>query len=46
MDGNKRFMAGHPIHPDETLERIRELKKGQNPFAVINGCSDSVFRRN
>lgn len=41
MDGNKRFMAGHPVHPDETLERIRELKKGQNPFAIIIGCSDS-----
>jgi carbonic anhydrase len=41
MDGNKRFKAGHPVHPDETLERIRELKKGQNPFAIIIGCSDS-----
>jgi carbonic anhydrase len=41
MDGNKRFMAGHPVHPDETLERIRDLKKGQNPFAVIMSCSDS-----
>lgn len=39
--GNKRFMAGHPVHPDETLARIRELKKGQNPFAIIIGCSDS-----
>lgn len=25
--GNKRFAAGMPIHPDETLERLRELKK-------------------
>ena len=41
MDGNKRFMAGHPVHPDETLARIRELKKGQHPFAVVIGCSDS-----
>jgi carbonic anhydrase len=41
MDGNKRFMAGHPIHPDETLARIRDLKKGQNPFAVVMSCSDS-----
>lgn len=41
MDGNKRFMAGHPIHPDETLARIRELKKGQNPFAIVMSCSDS-----
>jgi len=41
MQGNKRFMAGHPVHPDETLARLRELKKGQHPFAVIIGCSDS-----
>lgn len=41
MAGNKLFMAGHPVHPDETLARIRELKKGQNPFAVVIGCSDS-----
>ncbi|HEX5667623.1 MAG TPA: carbonic anhydrase, partial [Chitinophagaceae bacterium] len=41
MVGNKRFMTGHPVHPDETLERIRKLKKGQNPFVVIVSCSDS-----
>ena len=39
--GNERFVSGHPIHPDETLNRIRELKKGQNPFVVIVSCSDS-----
>ena len=39
--GNERFVSGHPVHPDETLERIRELKKGQHPFAVIVSCSDS-----
>jgi len=39
--GNQRFVKGYPIHPDETLERIRELKKGQHPFAVVVGCSDS-----
>lgn len=39
--GNKRFAAGKQIHPDETLERIRELKKGQHPFAVVISCSDS-----
>jgi len=40
-EGNKRFTAGKPVHPDETLERLRELKKGQHPFAVIVSCSDS-----
>ena len=39
--GNERFVKGHPIHPDESLERIRELKKGQHPFAVVISCSDS-----
>src|SRR6478736_4693898 len=40
-EGNKRFASGKPIHPDETLERLRELKKGQHPFATIISCSDS-----
>ena len=39
--GNEKFVSGHPIHPDETLDRIRELKKGQNPFVVLVSCSDS-----
>ena len=39
--GNERFVSGHPVHPDETLDRIRELKKGQNPFVVVISCSDS-----
>ena len=39
--GNERFVSGHPVHPDETLDRLRELKKGQNPFVVVVSCSDS-----
>ena len=39
--GNESFVSGHPLHPDETLDRIRELKKGQNPFVVVVSCSDS-----
>ena len=39
--GNESFVSGHPVHPDETLDRIRELKKGQNPFVVVISCSDS-----
>lgn len=39
--GNEKFVGGYPIHPHETLNRIRELKKGQHPFAVIVSCSDS-----
>ena len=39
--GNRRFASGKPVHPDETLERLRELKKGQHPFAIVVSCSDS-----
>lgn len=39
--GNQRFANGKPIHPDETLDRLRELEKSQNPFSVIISCSDS-----
>ncbi|MBW4361512.1 carbonic anhydrase [Flavobacterium taihuense] len=40
-EGSRRFASGKPVHPDETLERIRELKKGQHPFAIVVSCSDS-----
>ncbi|MBF4472312.1 carbonic anhydrase [Flavobacterium sp. HJJ] len=40
-EGNKRFASGKPMHPDETLERLRELKKGQHPFAAVVSCADS-----
>lgn len=36
-----RFASGHPVHPDETLEHLRQLKKGQHPFAIVVSCSDS-----
>lgn len=41
LEGNKRFEENHPIHPDQTLDRIRELRREQHPFAVVIGCSDS-----
>jgi carbonic anhydrase len=41
LDGNKRFISGRPAHPDETKMRIRNLKKGQRPFAAVISCSDS-----
>lgn len=41
LAGNVRFMENHPIHPDQTLDRIRDLQKGQHPFAVIVSCADS-----
>ncbi|MGB5395387.1 MAG: carbonic anhydrase [Lutimonas sp.] len=41
LEGNIRFQEDHPLHPDQTLDRLRELRKGQHPFAVIVSCSDS-----
>jgi len=40
-DGNKRYIAQKPIHPNQTTDRRRELVKGQKPFAAILSCSDS-----
>lgn len=39
--GNKRFVENKAQHPDETLERKKEMLKGQQPFVVILSCSDS-----
>ena len=41
MRGNKRFVLMKTIKPRQTAERRTELAKGQSPFAVIIGCSDS-----
>ena len=41
-DGNARYVAGQPSHPNVTTERRLETAKGgQHPFATILGCSDS-----
>ena len=41
MEGNKRYVASKPTRPDQTAEYRAEVAKGQHPFAVIVGCSDS-----
>lgn len=41
IEGNERFAEDHPLHPDQTLERLRELNSGQHPIAAIVSCSDS-----
>lgn len=41
IDGNKRFAATKPAHPNQDKGRRDEVKGGQKPFAVIVGCSDS-----
>jgi carbonic anhydrase len=39
--GNEKFVSGHPEHPNETTNRIKELKEGQHPLAILVSCSDS-----
>ncbi len=40
-DGNRRFAANTSQHSIGNEARRRELVSGQQPFAVIFGCSDS-----
>lgn len=41
MDGNKRFVEGKPINPNQSRDRLLETTAGQFPYAAIIGCSDS-----
>ncbi len=41
MQGNERFIKGKQENPNNSLSRIQEVAKGQNPFAAILGCADS-----
>lgn len=41
LEGNQRYVHDQLTHPDRTPFRREEIKKGQNPFATILGCSDS-----
>lgn len=40
-EGNERFVAGKPVHPSQSVEHRASLAAGQQPIAVIFGCSDS-----
>lgn len=40
-EGNQRFVTGKSLKPRQDFNRIKEVSKGQNPFATIVGCSDS-----
>jgi carbonic anhydrase len=41
-DGNRRFVSGAPsLDGSSSLTRRAELVTGQEPFAIILGCSDS-----
>jgi carbonic anhydrase len=40
-EGNERFVAGKPAHPNQSVEHRASLAAGQTPTAVIFGCADS-----
>jgi carbonic anhydrase len=40
-EGNARFVAGRREHPNQDIDRRAQLASGQDPFAVVFGCSDS-----
>lgn len=40
-EGNARFVTGRREHPNQDVDRRAQLARGQNPFAVVFGCSDS-----
>ncbi|MGA8115441.1 MAG: carbonic anhydrase [Actinocatenispora sp.] len=41
LEGNRRFVAGEPRHPNQDAEDRNSLAAEQHPFAVLFGCSDS-----
>jgi carbonic anhydrase len=41
MDGNRRYIQQKRTFPDQSRSRILEVAKGQHPFAIVLGCSDS-----
>lgn len=41
LQGNERFSTLKPIHPDETLKRLKDVAEEQHPFAIVVCCSDS-----
>src|SRR6478672_5711749 len=40
-EGNERFVAGTPEHPNQSIEHRASLAEGQKPTAVVFGCADS-----
>lgn len=40
-EGNDRFTSGQLLHIHQDMQDVKQLTEGQNPKAVIIGCSDS-----
>ncbi|MEV0329668.1 carbonic anhydrase [Micromonospora echinospora] len=41
QSGNRRFVTGNPLHPNQDAGHRTAVADGQHPFAVVLGCSDS-----
>jgi carbonic anhydrase len=41
LQGNQRFAGQRTKQPNRSVFRLREVAKGQTPFAAILGCADS-----
>jgi carbonic anhydrase len=41
IDGNRRWINGHPAHPHHSLGRRRALRDQQHPIATVVSCIDS-----
>jgi carbonic anhydrase len=41
QEGNRRFVADEPRHPNQDVARRKDLASSQNPVATLFGCSDS-----
>ena len=42
VEGNRRFVAGHPLRPNASLTRAKMVgKEGQHPRSIVLTCSDS-----
>jgi carbonic anhydrase len=39
--GNERFVAGRPTHPNQDVDHRASVARYQHPTAVVFGCSDS-----
>lgn len=41
LEGNARFVADSPLHPNQDAARRATQSQGQAPFASVFGCADS-----
>ena len=41
VTGNRRYVSGQAVHPNQSAERRLELISGQAPFAAVLTCADS-----